>query len=418
MFPARFPAGRAIPAAFATAGVVALASLTACGSSTSASSAPAATGTASANSSAPAANSSGTTAPGSSGAGTGTVTGNAASALAAKAFANTQAAQSVRVAGQAVGTDSNGQRVSIDLTLVRSVGCTGTIALSKALVFKIVQTGGTVWLLPSTAFYQSVHLSKEALALVQDKYIRVKATDSQFADLAKICTTNQLIGALPKPSGTSLTATPTTFNGQSAYAVTQAGNPGTAYISSGATPVLLQVAAPGKDGGTIRFTDYNATKTITPPSDGRVHRRRPAGHLARPAPLITATSAPRPAAAPAPRAAAAPGRAPPRQRRPRPDQRGSRAGWRSAIAAPEAMRGPGRADDGYWGSARLAADRGHGAVRLEEGRVVDAVPGQLRRDRRAPAGRDLRRRRRPSAARRAGRFPTGRTGSCGSGRRR
>ncbi len=42
--------------------------------------------------------------------------------------------------------------------------------------------------------------------------------------------------------------------------------PSTAYISADAPQYLLRVTAPGQDGGTIAFTGYNATKTITPPS--------------------------------------------------------------------------------------------------------------------------------------------------------
>jgi hypothetical protein len=284
MFPVRFPAGRAIPAAFAAAGVVALASLTACGSAasstpaasgttagpstsvagTSTSAAPAGSGSAIATSSAAAGSS--TAAGNQSPASTATVTGTAASALAAKAFTNTQNAASVRVAGSAVNGGSGSQRVTFDLTLVKSAGCTGTIALSKTQTFKIVQTKGYIWLLPSTAFYQSLKLSKAAQALVQDKYIKVKSTDKQISSLTKVCTFNGLFGSLPKPSGTAFKAVPTNYNGQPAYLVTQAGKKGTAYISNSATSVLLRLTDPSSDGGTILFSNYYGTQTITPPS--------------------------------------------------------------------------------------------------------------------------------------------------------
>ena len=161
------------------------------------------------------------------------LTGAAAAALLTKAIANTQAAASVRVTGNATGTGSGtagsgGQPVAFDLTLVRNVGCEGTIALSKAQTFQLVETGGYVWILPSNAYYASLHLDKAALALIADKYIRVKSTDKQLGDLAQECTFAGLLGSMSKPTGKDYTAVPVTYNGGPAYEVTQSGQQGTA----------------------------------------------------------------------------------------------------------------------------------------------------------------------------------------------
>ena len=79
--------------------------------------------------------------------GTSKLTGTAATALVTKAIANTQAAASVRVAGSATATGSatggsGSQTVTFDLTLVKNVGCQGTLALSKTETFQLVETGG------------------------------------------------------------------------------------------------------------------------------------------------------------------------------------------------------------------------------------------------------------------------------------
>jgi hypothetical protein len=200
-------------------------------------------------------------------AGAAKLTGTAASALAAKALANTENSASVRVAGHSVGTGTAGQSVTFDLTLVKDKGCQGSIALSKTQTFRIVETGGYVWMLPSSAYYSSLHVSKAAMALVADKYIRVKATDTQIGDLAKICSFSGLFGSLPKTTGTSYVATPGTYNGAPAYQITKAGTAGTAYVSNTAKPLMLAISAPQSGGGAITFTDYNAVATITPPSD-------------------------------------------------------------------------------------------------------------------------------------------------------
>ncbi|TVY98939.1 hypothetical protein EAS64_42720 [Trebonia kvetii] len=198
---------------------------------------------------------------------TGKLTGAAATALAAKAIANTRAASSVHVAGQSTSTSATkGQAVSFNLLLVKNQGCSGTISVSKTETFKIVQTGGFIWLMPSAAFYESLHLSKQAMALVADKYIKVKASDKQVANLATVCTFNGLFSSLPKPSGHNFTAVPVTYQGAPAYQITQSGKPGIATVSNVATPLLLKITAPQVGSGSITFGDYNSAKTITAPS--------------------------------------------------------------------------------------------------------------------------------------------------------
>jgi hypothetical protein len=257
---ARFTPGRrgsTVPAVILAAALAAAAA--ACGSSSSSSSSPAtsaASGTATASSGSPA--------------GTATVTGAAATALITKAFANTEAAPSLLVVGSGIfsgtGTGSSSQQVSFDLTLVQKAGCKGTIALSKVESFQLVETGGYVWLKPTSAYYATLHLTQAELALVADKYIKVPTDNAQLADLAKICSISGLFGELPTPTGTSYVATPTTYNGKSAYKVTQTGQAGYAYITNSSTPTLAKLAEPSASGGVIAFTEYSEPQAITAPS--------------------------------------------------------------------------------------------------------------------------------------------------------
>ena len=271
MVPAWFPGsaagraagrGRAVPAVVLAAALAGAA--TAC-SSSSGSSTPAAvttTGSSTASASATGSPPSASASPAS----TAKLTGTAATALVTKAVANTKAAPSVVVKGNGVSTGTAGQTVSFDLTLVQKAGCQGTIAQSKTETFQLVETGGYVWILPSSAYYQSLHLDKAALALMADKYIKVKSTDKQIGDLGQECTFSGLLGSLSKPAGKDYTAVPVTYNGGPAYEVTQSGQQGTAFVANTATPLLLKITDPQKDGGTITFTGYNATKTITAPT--------------------------------------------------------------------------------------------------------------------------------------------------------
>jgi hypothetical protein len=259
---ARFTAGsrgRTVPAVILAAAIAMAAA--ACGSSSSPSSsvaASSATGSASPASASPASASPASTA---------VVTGAAATALINKAIANTRAAPSLLVVGSGVSTGgSNGQQVSFNLTMVQKVGCRGSIALTKVQSFQLVETGGYIWLKPTNAYYASLHISQAALALVADKYIKVSTSNAQVADLTKICSFTGLFGALPAPTGTSYVATPTTYDGQSAYKVTNTGKPGYIYITNSSTPVLAKLAEPTVGGGAINFTEYSEPVQITAPS--------------------------------------------------------------------------------------------------------------------------------------------------------
>ena len=271
MVPAWFPAGqagrdvrrgRAVPAVILAAALAAAASACSSSSSSGASAASTSAGSTSASASATGSSASASASPAS----TGKLTGTAATALVTKAVANTKAAPSVVVKGTGVSTGTAGQTVSFDLTLVQKAGCQGTIAQSKTETFQLVETGGSVWLKPSAAYYASLKLSKEALALVNDKWIMVKSTDSQIGDLPKICSFSGLFGSLKTPTGTAYVATPTTYQGRSAYEVTQSGQHGSAIVTNPATPMLAKLAEPGASGGVITFTEYSTPLTITAPS--------------------------------------------------------------------------------------------------------------------------------------------------------
>jgi hypothetical protein len=247
-------AGRTVPAVILAAALATTAA--ACGSSGSSGSSAAArstTGSAVAVSASPV--------------NTGKVTGAAANALITKAIANTKAAPSLTVVGTGLSSGSGSQKISFDLTLVQKAGCRGTIAQSTVQTFQLIETGGYVWLKPSNAYYASLHISKAALALLGDKYIKVPSDNSNFTDLAKLCSFSGLFGEFKPPTGDSYVATPTTYDGQNAYAVTKPGQSASLVIINSATPVLAKLTDPTSSGGTITFSEYSVPLQVTAPSD-------------------------------------------------------------------------------------------------------------------------------------------------------
>jgi hypothetical protein len=199
-------------------------------------------------------------------AGSGKLTGADATALLSQAIANTRASASVQVTGQAVRTGTSGQTESFDLTLVRDQGCEGAVTMSPTRSFKVVATGGYVWMMPSDAYYASMHMSQQSRAQVENKYIRMRATNGQVTDLATVCTFSGLLGSLGKPAGAPYLAVPATYGAAPGYRVTEAGRPGTSFITKAPAPLLQQITDQQPNGGSITFTDYNSTSAITIPA--------------------------------------------------------------------------------------------------------------------------------------------------------
>jgi hypothetical protein len=197
---------------------------------------------------------------------TSTLDGAAATALLAKAVADTKAAPSVVVKTASIPDGTAGQSLSIDLTMVQKVGCQGTIAQSKTESFQLVVRDGFIWMKPSQGFYASLKFTQAEMALVADRWIKVKSTDSQAASFADLCNFSSLFGSMGTPTGTSYVATPTTYEGHSVYEIIASGQPGYAYITNSATPTLAELDIPGKTGGSMTFTVSGTPLTITAPS--------------------------------------------------------------------------------------------------------------------------------------------------------
>lgn len=274
MFPAKFAVRRGAP----IIGAAALAALTAaCGTTASSAAKPAATGHGAAGAtvvstlpptvppvSAATVDPAPSTVP--------KLTGPAATALVNKAIANTKAVASVRVTGQTVadvaasGKQGKAQAVAFDMTLVKNGGCAGTMSVSATEAFRIVKTSGYVWLLPDSAFYSSLHLTPAAKAEVAGKYLKLPSAESEVGNLDTLCTLSGMLSALSKTAGKDFTASPVTYDGAPAYEVTEAGQTGIAYISSGAKPLLLRITHPQSAAGTLAFTEYDAVTSVTAPT--------------------------------------------------------------------------------------------------------------------------------------------------------
>ena len=181
--------------------------------------------------------------------------------IAAKAVAGTEAAPSVRVTGS--GSDS-GQPVSLDMTLVRGKGCQGSLTEGKYGTFKLVYDGATVWMLPDSKFYKASGVPAAAAAVLDGKYLKLKASGSGLGSLADVCSLPALLSQFAVDAGTAKGVV-TTLGGQRAVRITDRSSTGKAYVSDTASPELLQIDKPGSGGGQINLSYTGNPGTITPP---------------------------------------------------------------------------------------------------------------------------------------------------------
>lgn len=193
--------------------------------------------------------------------------GLTADQIATRALANTKNAPSVRLTGAA--TDS-GQSIALDVTLVRGQGCEGTLSEGKSGSFRLISNGTTVWVMPDQKFYRSFGGNDPAvLAILNGKYLKVKASSSGLAELAGICSLSNLVGAFGTPTGLVKSA-PATVGGQPVVRLSDLGDKGYVYVSDIAKPKLLQLNDPGSGGGKFNFGYPATTISIAPPPASEV----------------------------------------------------------------------------------------------------------------------------------------------------
>jgi hypothetical protein len=193
-----------------------------------------------------------------------------------KSVADLKAASSVRITGQVV---NSGQTIGVDLTDVAAKGCQGTIDLaapatssSKAVsgTANIVEVDSTVYMKLSNSFFTSAGLPASEFSEVSGKYIKL-ASGSNLASFAQLCNPSTLSTAFSKDDTGFVKAGTATVNGQPTLAFKQPKNPsnGTVYVSESAAPQILRIAGPAGQGS-IDFSDYNASATITAPSASQI----------------------------------------------------------------------------------------------------------------------------------------------------
>jgi hypothetical protein len=165
------------------------------------------------------------------------------------ATANTAGAQSFTISG---GTSAS---LSVDLTIVRGLGCSGTI-VQGATKTKLIWIGKTVY--------------AHTASMPANEWEKGASSTSGLQGLLALCEPSTLLAPLSASTGSNATRSVTEYDGQQALVLTlpetnqDNSQAGSIIVTDTQTPVLLGISQPG--AGHFTFTGYGAAKTITPPA--------------------------------------------------------------------------------------------------------------------------------------------------------
>jgi hypothetical protein len=172
------------------------------------------------------------------------------------------AATSVHVSGSIV---SGGSPITLDMDLLAGKGGRGQLT-ENGLGFELIQTGGTVYIKGSAAFYR--HIGGTAAAqLLQGKWLKAPTTSSDFASISSLTELRQLIDTTLANHGTLAKGGATTVKGQQVVGVTDTTKGGTLYVATTGQPYPIEITKGGTGGGTITFDHWNESVTLAAPAN-------------------------------------------------------------------------------------------------------------------------------------------------------
>jgi hypothetical protein len=209
---------------------------------------------------------------GSSSSGNGVAAKTPAEIVAASKVA-ADAATSVHVSGSIV---SSGAPVTLDLDLLAGKGGRGRLSES-GLSFELIQTGGTVYIKGSPAFYRRSG-GPAAAQLLRGRWLKAPATSGNFVSLASLTDLRQLVDSTLAGHGALAKGGTTRVDGQQVVAVTDTSKGGTLYIAATGRPYPIEVAKAGASGGKVTFDRWNQSVTLAAPSNAIDLAQLQSGH--------------------------------------------------------------------------------------------------------------------------------------------
>ncbi len=159
---------------------------------------------------------------------------------------------------------SDGTKVSLDVQF-SGKDFKGNMS-GEGLQFEIIKVGNDVYLKAPDAVWQTLLPpgQEAALALLKGKYVKVDASNPQFASLAGSLDTSEIL----KPEGSLTKGEAKVVNGVPTIGLAD-GTAGTFYIATQGEPYPIRFEGKAGEGG-IDFSDFNASAAVTAPAAGEV----------------------------------------------------------------------------------------------------------------------------------------------------
>jgi hypothetical protein len=205
------------------------------------------------------------------------LTGLTADQIAARAVAATQAARSMRMAGQVT---SEGERASVDLAVDNKGACTGKLGFGGGSA-ELRQVSTVLYMKGNEKFWRA-SLSESSspgtdgegvVELVKDRWIKMPAGSAKA--MGGVCDLKAMLAerdkdtserqGMTKGPDAEVNSVPTTTLVKKQHG----GETITMYVAKKGEPYLIRVVRVGGDGpGTMTFSDYNKpVKAVAPPAD-------------------------------------------------------------------------------------------------------------------------------------------------------
>jgi hypothetical protein len=182
------------------------------------------------------------------------------------------AAHSAHVSGSVV---SNGSPITLDLD-IGEAGGSGHLALG-GLGFELIQTGRSVYIKGSAAFYRRIG-GAAAAQLLQGRWLKAPTSTPEFASIASLTNLHRLVDATLSGHGTLSKTGTTTVNGVPVVGITDKSKGGTLYVATRGRPYPVQIARSGGGGGSVSFDRWNESVSPSPPPNAIDITRLRAGH--------------------------------------------------------------------------------------------------------------------------------------------
>jgi hypothetical protein len=199
-------------------------------------------------------------------------TRTAAEILAATKLA-AEGASAVHVSGS---LDNGGRPVGLDVNILAGRGARGRLS-ENGLSFELIQTGGSVYIKGSPAFYRRIG-GAAAAQLLQGRWLKVPASSPEFASLSSLTDLRRLVDtALSTPGGVAKSGT-ATVNGKRAVILTSLSKGGMLFVARTGRPYPIQITKQGANGGRISFDRWDQPVALAAPADALDITQLQAGH--------------------------------------------------------------------------------------------------------------------------------------------